>query len=382
VGGLWTLAGALSLAIWLYLIGCRGGFWRLREWLEPAPPPAAWPEVVAIVPARDEAANVGEAIRSLLRQDYPGRFAVVLADDRSRDGTAEAARRAAADDPRLTVVRTAPLPPGWNGKVWAMATAADEAARRHPDAAFLLFTDADIRHPPDGLRRLVAKAEAERLDLVSLMVLLVRAGAWQALLIPAFVFFFRKLYPFARVNAQRARAAAGGCMLVRVAALRRAGGLAAIGDQVIDDCALARTIAAVGGRLWLGLTAEWRSLRPYDGLAGVWRMVVRSAYTQLGRSPAALIATVLGMAAAYLAPPVVVLAWPWHGDSAAALAALAAWAIMALAFLPMLRFYGARPLLAPLLPLAGLFYASMTVDSAWRHWRGRGAAWKGRTQPP
>ena len=378
----WTLAGVLPLAIWLYLLAFRGGFWRLTEFLEEAPPPAAWPEVVAIVPARDEVGTIAETVSALLAQDYPGRFSVVLADDQSRDGTAEAARAAAAGDERLTIVRTGDLPPDWTGKVRAMATAVAESARRHPQAEFLLFTDADIHHPPDGLRRLVAKAEAERLDLTSLMVLLAREGGWQVLLIPAFVFFFRKLYPFAWVNRGRAAAAAGGCMLVRAGTLRRAGGLEAIRDEVIDDCALARAIRNAGGRLWLGLTREWRSLRPYDGLGGVWRMVARSAYTQLDHSALALVGTVLAMALTYLAAPVTVLAWPWHGEAMAGLAGLAAWILSATAFRPMLSFYGAGAVLAPLLPLAGVVYTAMTVDSARRHWQGRGAAWKGRVRAP
>jgi hopene-associated glycosyltransferase HpnB len=378
----WTLCGVLPLLVWLYLLCGRGGFWRLREFLAPAPAPAEWPEVVAIVPARDEAGSVGETVAGLLGQDYPGRLALVLADDQSRDGTAEAARAAAAGDPRLAIVRTKDLPPGWSGKVWAMATAVDEAARRHPAAGFLLFTDADIWHPPDGVRRLVAKAEAERLDLVSLMVLLAREGGWQALLIPAFVFFFRKLYPFAWVNAGRAAAAAGGCMLVRREALQRAGGLSPIRNDVIDDCALARAIADGGGRLWLGLTDEWRSLRPYAGFRGVWHMVARSAYTQLDHSPMLLAGTVVAMLATYAAPPVAALAWPWHGQTLAAAAGLSAWLAMALAFRPMLALYGVSTVLAPLLPLAGLAYTAMTVDSALQHWQGRGAAWKGRVRAP
>ena len=377
----WTLCGILPLAVWLYLVLARGGFWRLREFPRPAPAPANWPEVVAIVPARDEADTIGAAVQSLLGQDYPGRFAVVLADDRSGDGTAGIARAAAAGDERLHIVRTGDLPPGWSGKVRAMATAVELAARQHPDAAFLLFTDADIHHPPDGLRRLVAMAEARRLDMVSLMVLLAREGAWQALLIPAFVFFFRKLYPFSWVNGGRLAAAAGGCMLVRAGALVRAGGLATIRNAVIDDCALARVIAG-GGRLWLGMTGEWRSLRPYDGFAGVWRMVARSAYTQLRYSLPLLAGTVVGMIVTYVAPPLAVLAWPWHGDALAGLAGLTAWLLMAGAFRPMLVFYGVSPYLAPLLPLAGIVYTAITVDSARRHWQGRGAAWKGRVGAP
>jgi len=380
----WSIIAVLPLALWLYLTCFRGGFWRAAERLGDDPAePAAWPEVVAIVPARDEADTIGEAVGSLLRQDYPGRFSIIVVDDQSEDGTAAVARAtaAAADAAHsLTVVRSAPLPEGWTGKVWAMATGVRLADERHAGARLLLFTDADIAHPPAGLRRLVAKAEAEQLDLISLMALLAKQGAWQALLIPAFVFFFQKLYPFPWVNdpSRRTAAAAGGCMLVRAKTLQCAGGLATIRAAVIDDCALARLIADGGGRLWLGLGLETRGLRPYDGLGGVWRMVARSAYSQLGYSPWALAGTVAGMAVAYLLAPLLVLGWPWHDDAVALTLALAAWGLMALSFRSTLALYGKGPQMAPLLPLAGLLYTLMTIDSAYRHARGRGAAWKGR----
>lgn len=381
----WSLAALAPLAVWLYLTCFRGGFWRADVRLgQHLAEPAAWPDVVIVVPARDEAETIAETVGSLLRQDYPGAFSVIVADDQSSDDTGGIARAAAADlggAGRLAVVRCGALPEGWAGKVWAMATGARAAQARHPDARLLLFTDADIRHPPSGLRRLVAKAEAERLDLASLMVLLARRGAWQRLLIPAFVYFFQKLYPFPWVNdpARSIAAAAGGCMLVRTETLRRAGGLAAIRSAVIDDCTLARLISRHGGRLWLGLSEEVRSLRPYDGLGGVWGMVVRSAYSQLGYSPWVLAGTVAGMLVAYPSAPLVALSWPWHGDGLALALGLCAWALMALTFRPTLMIYGEHVSLAPLLPLAGLLYSLMTIDSSYRHWRGRGAAWKGRT---
>lgn len=377
----WTIAAGLCLAIWLYLLFFRGGFWRRGEGLDGAPAPEAWPSVVAVVPARDEAASIGQAIASLLGQDYPGSFRVVLVDDESRDATATiarlTARRLGAED-RLEIVRAVPRPDGWVGKVWAMASGVASLRSGGDEAGYLLFTDADIHHPPDGLRRLVAKAEGDGLDLVSLMVLLAREGTWQRLLIPAFVFFFQKLYPFAWVRRGRRAAAAGGCMLVARETLRRAGGLEAIRGALIDDCALAGVIRDAGGRLWLGLATETRSLRPYEGVAGVWRMVARSAYTQLRYSPALLVATLAGMALVYLAGPLAVFATPWHGDLLALGLGLAAWAAMAVAFRPTLGLYGEPWPLAALLPLAGLLYAFMTLDSAWRHHRGRGGVWKER----
>jgi hopene-associated glycosyltransferase HpnB len=376
---------ALGLAAWASLLVARGGFWLARERIDTPPDRARWPAVVAIVPARNEADVIGRSIRSLLDQDYPGPFHIVLVDDHSRDGTAEIARDVARAHPqgaRLTIHRAAPLPPGWVGKIWALF----QGLRRADDisqAPFVWLTDADIEHDSANLRRLVARAESENRALVSLMVLLSCAGFWERLLIPPFVFFFQKLYPFAWVNdpKRRTAAAAGGCVLVRRAALDAAGGLEAIKAEIIDDCALARRVKAAGhASLWLGLTTEVRSIRPYEGLAGIWSMVARSAYTQLRHSPWRLAGTVLGMALVYIAPPLLVLTYPLHGQALAAALGGLAWLLMSIAVLPTLRLYGQPARLAPLLPLAALLYSAMTLDSGLAHRRGRGGAWKGRVQ--
>lgn len=380
----WALIAALPLLIWLHLVMFRGGFWRADQKLDaPVAAPREWPEVVAVVPARDEAATIAATLRSLLAQDYPGMFAIVIVDDQSGDETAEAARRAAdtlGDLDRLHIIGTTDPPEHWAGKVWAMAAGLNEAQRHYPGARYILFTDADIRHDPANLRHLVGKAEADQVALVSLMVLLAHQSGWQRLLIPAFVFFFQKLYPFAWVNDpnRATAAAAGGCLLIRQDALANIGGLEAIKGDLIDDCALARAVAGRGGRLWLGLSDATRSLRPYEGIGGVWRMVARSAYSQLGHAPWALFGTVVGMLLTYLLAPIVVLSFPFHGDPNGALIALGAWALMAVAFWPTLRLYGQPAALAPMLPIAGLLYTMMTLDSARRHWLGKGGAWKGR----
>jgi len=192
---------ALSLVAWIYLLGFRGGFWRLGERLDPsAPAPPSWPEVVAVVPARDEAPTIAACLESLLAQDYPGRLSVVLVDDNSGDGTGAIASRIAEADRRVSVVAGSPLPAGWTGKPWALLQGVARAAETAPDARYYFFTDADVVHPPGTLRALVAKAESDGRELVSLMVRLNCATKWERLLIPPFVFFFRKLYPFAWVN--------------------------------------------------------------------------------------------------------------------------------------------------------------------------------------
>jgi hopene-associated glycosyltransferase HpnB len=375
--------GALSLAAWGALVFAHGRYWMGDQRLDGRDPaPARWPAVAAVVPARNEADVVARTLASLLDQDYPGELCVVLVDDESEDGTAEVALKAAASHPRserLAVVRTAPRPQGWVGKMWALETGVRRAERGAPAARYWLFTDADVEHGPGSLRQLVARAEAGRLDLVSLMVKLHADAGWERLLVPAFVYFFQKLYPFPRVNDPRSRTAgaAGGCVLVRRDALERAGGLQPLRGEIIDDCALGAAIKR-RGPIWLGLATVERSLHPYAGLRGVWDMVARSAFTQLHHSWTLLAGTVLGLALLYVAPPALALGLPLHGDLAAAALGAAAWLLMAASFAPTLALYGRPAWWGLALPLAGALYAAMTVDSALRHRRARGATWKGR----
>jgi len=377
-----ALLALAALCAWLWLLLGRGGFWRADQRLgEEAPvPPGGWPDVVAVIPARDEAETIADAVRSLLDQDYPGRLDVVVVDDNSADGTAAAARAAAAGaTARLHIVTGMPLAAAWTGKMWAVHQGIAQADDVAAEAEFVLLCDADIAHGPGAVRRLVAKAEAGGFDLVSLMVRLSATRFWETLLIPAFVFFFQKLYPFPWVNDPRrgVAAAAGGCMLVRRAALARIGGIAAIRDRVIDDCALAAAIKP-GGPVWLGLAGDSRSLRPYDGLGGIWDMVARTAFVQLRGSAWLLAGTVAGMALLYLTPPLALLGGVPGGDLPAAMLGAAGWGAMAVCYRPTLALYGRPAWEAALLPVAGLLYAAMTVDSARRSWAGRGAAWKGR----
>lgn len=335
---------------------------------------------MAIVPARDEAETIGETIRSLLQQTYPGRFTITLVDDQSTDGTADIAQRAAAEAgaaDRLAVIRGVDLPPGWTGKVWAMRQGVAYAEQGPEPPAYLLFTDADIAYAPGALQRLVSGAVARRTVLTSLMVKLRCESPAERLLIPAFVFFFQKLYPFAWVNdpARGTAAAAGGCMLVRRDALSAAGGLDAMRGALIDDCALGALLKGQGP-IWLGLTHDVRSLRAYPAFGDIRRMVARSAYAELRYSPLRLVGAVLGMAVTYLAPPTLT----FLADGTAQALGAAAWALMVLAYQPTLRFYGLNPLWGLALPAVAAIYTAFTVDSAVQHWQGRGGAWKGRVQ--
>jgi len=378
---------AAGLIVWLYLLLLRGQFWRVAPQtdLSRATDPDHWPAVVAVIPARNEADVIGRALATVLGQHYGGRLTVVLVDDESEDGTAARARAAAdACDgaARLEIVRAGPRPGGWTGKMWAVAEGLAHADRIAPDAPFVWLTDADIAHHPGHLRRLVRVAELDRLDAVSRMVRLHCERFWERLLIPAFVFFFRKLFPFAWVNdpARRTAAAAGGCFLVRRDALRRIGGVAPVRNALIDDCALARALKREG-RIRLGLANEAQSIRPYR-LADIWNMVARTAFDQLGYSVLALKATVVLMLLAYVAPPAIALAFPWHESALASGLALVAWMLMAAVYVPTLRLYGRAPAAALLLPVAGLFYTLMTIHSALRHWAGGGGRWKSRTHDP
>ncbi|MEO7144072.1 MAG: glycosyltransferase [Bryobacteraceae bacterium] len=369
-------AGGATLAIWIYLITARGGFWRTCESAAPSAAPA--PAVVAIVPARNEADVVGAALGTLLTQDYAGPFHVVLVDDDSTDGTAERAREAAelgGEAGRLTVIAARPKAPGWTGKLWAVSEGLRKAADRAPE--YYLLTDADIAHAADNLSKLVARAEWGRLDLASLMVKLRTESLAERALIPAFVFFFFLLYPPAWVGRKdrRTAAAAGGCILIRAEALERIGGMEAIRGALIDDCALADAVKRTGGAIWLGVTSTTRSLRAY-GFGDIERMIARTAFTQLGHSALLLAATAAGMTLTYLAPPL--LAVLGHGWAAGLGAG--AWILTAIAFAPTLRFYGRTLAWAPLAPLIAAFYLAATVDSALRYWSGQGGEWKGRVQ--
>ena len=360
-----------SLVAWIYLVFGRGGFWRMPESQAPKLTGRA-KSVAVVIPARNEESVVGRAVASLVAQDYPGALHIFLVDDHSSDATITGAGK----HERLTIVRASALAKGWTGKLWAISEGLDRAASMQPD--YILLTDADIVHAPGNISGLVARAEAESLDLVSYMVKLQCVTLAERALIPAFVFFFFKLYPPAWiVRHDRCTAgAAGGCILIRASALARIGGIAAIRGELIDDCALARAVKQTGGSIWLGLTRETSSIRNYEGLGEIQRMIARTAFTQLDYSAALLLATVLAMAVIYLAPPLLILT----RDPIAAACGAGAWLLMIVSYTPALRFYGRSIAWAPLLPLVALFYMIATVDSAVRYWTGRGGLWKGRVQ--
>jgi hopene-associated glycosyltransferase HpnB len=371
----------MVLVIWAYLVAARGGFWRAadRDGETPARP-EPWPSVTAVIPARDEAESVGATVASLLRQDYPGRFTVIVVDDQSRDGTAAVARDAAVEagaGDRLTVLPGQPLPGGWTGKLWAQQQGIAHAESAAPPPDYLLLTDADIAYAPDAVTNLAARAEQGGLVLTSLMAKLRCQSFAERMFVPAFIFFFQMLYPFAWANDPRrgTAAAAGGCMLVRADALQKAGGVAAIRTALIDDCALAKLLKRQGP-ISITLTERVRSIRAYPAIADIRHMVSRSAYAQLNYSPLLLAGCILGLALTYLAPVALAI----FAGGVPQFIGIFTWLLMAFAFRRTLRFYGLSILWAPLLPAIAAIYMAFTLDSAYQHGRGRGGMWKGRAQ--
>ena len=374
-----TLVTAIPLAIWIYLFLARGNFWQLYE--DDIVPKSLgdWPHVAVVVPARNEAETIAQSVDSLAKQDYPGEFYIIVVDDHSEDGTAALARNAAEVSgaaERVSIHSAAVLPQGWTGKLWALNEGVQEAAKHLPE--FFWFTDADIEHAPDTLRRLVFRAEKEPLDLASLMVLLQAKTFPERLLIPPFLYFFLMLYPPRWIADPKARTAgaAGGCILLRCEALERIGGLAAIRREVIDDCALARAVKKSGGEIWMGLTRASVSLRGYGSFAEIRNMIARTAFSQLHYSLFFLVVTLAGLVVTFLLPW---FSFPSGEDPAWFLASTAI-CLMTVMFGVTVRFYRLAWPYALTLPLAAVYYGYATCVSAARYWLGRGGQWKGRTQ--
>ena len=383
---------SLSLIIWIFLLLFWGQFWRANQRLEINNTNLPhYPSICAIIPARNEADVLSISLKSLLNQEYSGEFSIILIDDQSTDKTGEVAQEIANNlnqSERLKVILGKPLPVGWSGKLWAMEQGIQTVKNQGLSPDYFLFTDADIEHHSTNLKELVTKAEKENLALTSLMVLLRCDSFWEKFLIPAFVFFFQKLYPFSWVNnpQNKMAAAAGGCILIRRDRLEEIGSIPSLREALIDDCTLAQKIKGLSSpdnptTIWLGLTEKTKSLRPYDSLDTIWTMIARTAYTQLNYSPFLLLGTVLGMSLVYLAAPVILLLGLYLESGNLIIMSSLTWLLMAIAYLPTLRLYKLSPLWSLSLPLIALFYNLMTIDSALRHWRGQGGGWKGRVYP-
>jgi hopene-associated glycosyltransferase HpnB len=378
------IVAALPLGIWLYLLLFWGNFWRADCRLDRFQVLSHYPTVCAVVPARDEAEAIAASLTSLLQQDYAGEFSVVLVDDNSSDLTTKIARETAAQldkSDRLKIIAGQPLALGWKGKLWAMDRGIEFVKTQVDPPDYWLFTDADIQHDGKNLTQLVTKAVTADLDLVSLMVLLRCHSFWEKLLIPAFVFFFQKLYPFPWVNDPDVSiaAAAGGCILISDRALTQIGGLARIKDALIDDCTLAQAVKSSGKNIWLGLSETTISLRGYDNLQVIWATIARTAYTQLNYSPLLLISTVVGMVIIYLIAPTGMVWGLVTNNWLVCSICTVTWLVMIWAYTPTTKLYKIAWTWGCLLPAIAFLYLLMTIDSALKYYQGRGGAWKGRT---
>jgi hopene-associated glycosyltransferase HpnB len=360
------VAALLPVVMWVGLLLVPWRPWSTRERIEADPQavPVDLSEITVLIPARNEADVIGLTLAGL--QSQGSGLQVVVVDDQSSDKTAEIA----ASFPNTRVIRGQPLPEGWAGKLWAL-----EQGKSQVTTPITLLLDADIQLQPGLLPALLAHKRRENRQFVSLMADLRRTSFWDRLLLPAFVYYFKLLYPFSVSNSSSrlVAAAAGGCILVDTQALERAGAFASLRNALIDDCTLARQVKNAGYRTWLGLSRGVVSLRPYGTLGSIHDMVARSAFTQLGYSTALLLVVTVLFALAY-------------GLPFALLASAATWRLgllalvaMMLSYLPMLRYYHMRLAWALLLPFGAVLYLGMTWSSAIRYWRGVRSRWKDRT---
>ncbi|PSF35038.1 glycosyl transferase family 2 [Aphanothece hegewaldii CCALA 016] len=382
----------LSLFIWIYLILFRGGYWLSNQKLEPnSKLDDFYPSICAVIPARNEADTIPISLPSLLKQQYTGDFKIILVDDQSEDCTGEIALKISKNlnqSPRINIIQGQPLPSGWSGKLWAMEQGLNYIQSQNINAKYILFTDADIQHDLLNITQLVTKAEKEKLALVSLMVLLKCESFWERFLIPAFVYFFEKLYPFSWANNPKNKmaAAAGGCILIRRDILEKIGGIEILKTALIDDCTLASEVKKFIQNnpnmetkgIWLGLTETTFSLRDYPTLKSIWDLIARTAFTQLNYSTFLLIGTVLGMVMTYLISPISIILGIILGNQIILAIGLIIWLLMAISYYPTLKLYKRSPLWSFSLPVIAFLYTLMTIDSALRYWQGKGGGWKGR----
>lgn len=374
----------VSCLIWIYLLVFHCRFWLANQVLKTSAPlrDGEWPDVVVIIPARNEAETIETVAKSHLENDYQGKLDLIVVDDQSSDGTGDLVRALGSN--RAHVVACKDLPVGWSGKLWAVNNGLVAANEIAPNATYVLLTDADIKHAPGTLSKLVSKAVQEEQAMVSIMATLDARGFWGSLLMPAFIFFFQKLYPFPAINNATSKigGAAGGCMLIDRKTLDEIGGVETIKGDLIDDCALGKALKDPKGAkrsIWLGFDNGIVSLRDNRQLHTIWKMVTRTAFTQLRFSSILVVGSIIGMALTYLVAPITVLTVPLHGSNVAFALGALAYLGMTLAYVPTLLRYKKSPLWALILPLSAFVYMMMTVSSALNHWRGRGGAWKGRT---
>ena len=365
----WHILALTGGAIWLSILLLPWRPWSTREVLDAGSPTPDedLSDITVLIPARNEAAMIQSIMPALQAQ---GRgLNIIVVDDQSMDATAQAAHHSAAE--KLLVISGRPLPSGWSGKLWAL-----EQGRSHIRTPLTLFLDADIRPQPGIIAELRKVMCEKKVRLISLMAVLRMKTFWERLLMPAFVYFFKLLYPFHLSNSGSSKiaAAAGGCILLDTKLLDEIGGFHALRGELIDDCALARRVKAMGYTTWIGLTHSVHSLRPYNDLKAIWNMVARTAFIQLRYSGLVLTLCSVTMVASFVVPGIGLLLPTATTKFLSAIALLG----MMLSYLPTLKFYGLSARWALAMPVIGTLYLAMTWTSAVRYWLGKGSQWKGR----
>lgn len=370
---IWGVLAGASALLWLLVLLLPWAPWRVRETLAATPTATAvdladLSDLSVLIPARNEAAHIQTTLHTVAAQGNG--LHVIVVDDQSSDGTAALARQTPITN--LNVIAGEPLPDGWSGKLWAL-----QQGLPHVSTQRVLLLDADIELEPGLITALLQKMQQQDLQFVSLMVELRMKGFWERLLLPAFVYFFKLVYPFRLSNDarwSRFAAAAGGCILVDTQVLRDINAFGSLRDALIDDCTLAQRVKAKGYRTWIGLTRAAHSLRRYDSLADIWNMVARTAFTQLHYSSALLVVVSLLMVLVFWVPMLALLS----DAPLAQLLGVTGLGLMAVSYLPTLRYYHRSALWVLLLPFIGSLFLAMAWSSAWRYFRGQRSAWKDR----
>lgn len=375
------LLNLVAGSIWLILIYYRGQFWRADYYIESvANPIQKSPEIAVIIPARNEEHLISQSVSSLLQQDYRGTISLIIVNDNSDDDTFNIIETISEHNNNVYVIDGKATPSDWTGKTWAMKQGVELAKKLFPHAEYYLFTDSDIYHHQTNVTELVAKAMNKNLALVSLMVKLRCTSNWERLLIPAFVFFFQKLYPFSWVNNPKkaSAAAAGGCMLIKCNILEKTGGIEIIKGEIIDDCALAKCIKQ-SDRIWIGLTKSTKSLRKYNSLFDISLMVCRTAFIQLNYSFLYLIFTLVGMLVIYIVPLISIFIGILIAESLLTALGIMSLVAMSFSYAPTLKLYNRPVWEASFLPIAAFLYSVMTTFSAWQYLYGHPPTWRGRS---
>ena len=362
------LLAAAAFILWIVILLLPWRPWWVSEQWDPPESLVgeSLAEVTVLIPARNEQQVIGKNLSAII--DQGPHHSIMVIDDQSTDSTFEIA---AQFNPRIEVLSSKPLPAGWTGKLWAL-----EQGRNRVNTPLVLLLDADIELQPGVIAGLVKFMEEQSKDMVSLMALPPLNSWWERLLMPAFVYYFKMLYPFSLANSsfKYVAAAAGGCILIRAQVLEQIGGFKNIGTSLIDDCQLAKEVKMAGFSTWLGLTHSAKSIRPYGGLSEIWNMVARTAYTQLNKSVGWLLLCTAIICLAYLVP----LAALGLGQNAIWMGA-ATLSIMYLTYLPVLFYYRLSWLWAITMPVVACLFLAMTWTSALRYWQGERMRWRGRT---